>query len=132
MNRAIEFIRKELSGWGKYERIIFPLGILAVIIISLFINDSKVALVSAICGISYTILAGKGKISCYIFGLTGTLCYSYISWKNGLYGNLALYLTYYFPMQIFGIFRWSKHLKKDSQEIVKRSEEHTSELQSRI
>ncbi len=117
--KIIEFIKKELSGWGKVERILFPLTILLITVISLCMNDTKIALISAVCGISYTILAGKGKISCYIIGICGTLCYSYLAWKNGLYGNLALYLAYYFPMQIFGIFRWSKHLKKDSQEIIK-------------
>lgn len=118
MNIA-EFIKKELEGWGKYERIIFPLEIILIILISLYMKDNKIALISAICGISYTILAGKGKISCYFFGLCGTLCYSFISYKNQLFGNLALYFLYYFPMQIFGIFKWKKHLKKDSQEIEK-------------
>ena len=63
-----EFIKKELEGWGRVERILFPLGILAIILISIYLKDNKVALVSAICGISYSILAGKGKISCYFFG----------------------------------------------------------------
>lgn len=114
-----EFIKKELKGWGKYERFLFPLEILLIILISFYMKDSKVALMSAVCGISYSILAGKGKISCYFFGLCGTLCYSFISFKNALFGNLALYLMYYFPMQIFGIFKWKEHLKKDSQEIIK-------------
>ncbi len=114
-----EFIKSELSGWGRFERVIFPLEILLIIAISFYIGDNKVALISAICGISYTILAGKGKISCYFFGLCGTLCYAFISYKNALYGNLALYMLYYFPMQIFGIFKWKQHLKKDSNEIVK-------------
>ncbi len=114
-----EFIKKELSGWSKYERIIFPACIVAVTVISFLMRDDKIALISAICGISYTILAGKGKISCYFIGLLGTLCYSFISYKNGLYGNLALYLLYYFPMQILGIFKWRNHLKKDSNEIIK-------------
>lgn len=116
---TLEFIKKELYGWGKWERIFFPIGILIIIIISFVMKDSKVALVSAVCGISYSILAGKGKISCYLFGLCGTFCYSYISFKNALYGNLALYVLYYFPMQVLGIFKWKKHLKKDVQEIVK-------------
>lgn len=116
---TLEFIKKEFSGWGKWERIFFPIGILIIIIISFVMKDSKVALVSAVCGISYSILAGKGKISCYLFGLCGTFCYSYISFKNALYGNLALYVLYYFPMQVLGIFKWKKHLKKDVQEIVK-------------
>ena len=114
-----EFIKKELCGWGKYERIIFPLEILLIIILSIIINDDKIALVSAVCGISYTILAGKGKISCYFFGLCGTLCYAYISFKNQLLGNLALYMCYYLPVQIFGIFKWKQHLKRESQEIEK-------------
>lgn len=117
--KITEFIKKELSGWGKIERVVFPLEILLIIILSVLIGDSKIALVSAVCGISYSILAGKGKISCYIFGLSGTLCYAYLALKNNLFGNLALYALYYFPMQIVGIFKWKKHLKKDSQEIVK-------------
>lgn len=117
--KVAEFIKKELSGWGKIERILFPLGIIFIILLSIFMNDSKIALISAICGVSYTILAGKGKISCYLFGLSGTLCYAFIAFKNGLYGNLFLYLLYYFPMQIAGIFQWKKHLKKNSFEIIK-------------
>lgn len=115
----VEFVKGELSGWGKYERVLFPLEILLIILMSFLIGDSKVALVSAVCGISYTILAGKGKISCYIFGLTGTMCYAYLAFQNALYGNLILYMFYYFPMQILGIFKWKKHLKRDTQEIVK-------------
>ena len=119
--RVKEFIKGEFSGWGKYERIIFPMEILLIIFISLSIGDNKIALVSAVCGISYTILAGKGKISCYIFGLCGTFCYSYLAYKNALFGNLLLYMLYYFPMQIIGIFKWKKHMKETSHEIIKTS-----------
>ena len=114
-----QIILDDLKGWGKYERIIFPLELLFIIILSLVTGDDKIALISAVCGILYTIFAGKGKISCYFFGITGTLCYAYISFKNHLYGNLGLYLLYYFPMQIFGIFKWKSNLKRNSYEIVK-------------
>jgi len=117
--RIAEFVKSELSGWGKVERVVFPLEILLIICISILIGDSKVALVSAVCGISYTILAGKGKISCFLFGLMGTMCYVYIAFQNHIYGNVMLYAFYYFPMQLLGIFRWKKHLKKESGEIVK-------------
>lgn len=115
----LDFICRELRGWGKFERVVFPLGILAIIILSFVMKDSKIALVSAICGVSYSILAGKGKISCYFFGLCGTLCYSYLSLQNHLFGNLVLYMCYYLPMQVMGIFKWKQHLKKESQEIEK-------------
>ena len=109
----------EFSGLGKYERIIFPSILLFIFILSVIIKDNIIAVISAIFGISYTILAGKGRVLCYYFGLAGTLCYSYISFRNGLFGNLALYMCYYFPMQILGIFKWQKHLKSDSREIIK-------------
>lgn len=117
--KLIEFIKQEFKNFGKYERFLFPLSIILIIIISIIIGDNKVALISAVCGISYTILAGKGKISCYLIGMIGTFCYSYLSFVNGFYGNLALYMLYYFPMEIIGIYKWRKHLKRDVREVVK-------------
>ncbi len=115
----LELIKSEFKNWGKYERILFPLVLVLTVIISVVIGDNKIALVSALCGMSYTILAGKGKISCYFIGMIGTFCYSFIAFKNGFYGNLALYMFYYFPMEIIGIIKWRKHLKKDLNEIIK-------------
>lgn len=115
----LELIKSEFKNWGKYERVLFPLVLILTVIISVIIGDNKVALVSAICGMSYTILAGKGKISCYFIGMIGTFCYSYLAFKNGFYGNLALYMLYYLPMEIIGILKWRKHLKKDIREIIK-------------
>ena len=115
----LELIKSEFKNWGKYERVLFPFVLVLTVIISIIIGDNKIALVSAICGMCYTILAGKGKISCYFIGMIGTFCYSYLSFKNGFYGNLALYMFYYFSMEIIGILKWRKHLKKDVREIVK-------------
>lgn len=119
MARIVNFIKKEFSGWGKGECIIFPLVILLIIIISVFMKDKPEALVAAICGICATILAGKGRISCYFLGMITNLCYSYISLKNMFWGHLVLNMLYYFPMQFVGIAKWKNHFKKDTQEICK-------------
>ena len=112
------FLIKEFKGWSKFETIFLPVILICVLFVSLYMKDSLIATISALCGISYTILAGKGKISCYFIGMVGTLCYSFLSWKNLLFGNLILYLGYYFPMEIVGVFAWKKHLKQDKQEKV--------------
>lgn len=115
-----EFLKAELNGWKKCEVIALCL-IFALIIVNAFVvKDSIVAVISAVCGILYSAIAGKGKVSCYLFGLTGTCCYSWLSFENGLWGNLLLYMCYYFPMQILGIFEWKKHLKKETKEIEKK------------
>lgn len=85
------------------------------------LKDSPIAFISAFFGITYTILAGKGTPICYIFGITGSSFYGYLAFHNALWGNLLLYMGYYVPMQILGYFRWQKHLKSDSYEIVKTS-----------
>ena len=116
-----EFIKYELNGWKKHEIIGLSLVFAVIFINAVFFKDSIAAVISAIFGILYTTLAGKGKISCYFFGLIGTSFYSYLSLKNVLYGNLFLYAGYYLPMQILGIFEWKKHLKSSTKEIVKTS-----------
>ena len=84
-------------------------------------HDSVQALISAVCGITYTVFAGKGYPVCYLFGVTGSSFYAYISAQNALWGNVFLYLGYYVPMQILGFWQWRKHLKQDKNEIVKTS-----------
>jgi len=104
---------------GKIENLFFCCSIFLIILSFFVFNDSKFALVSALCGVTYTVFAGKGKAFCYLIGMVGTLCYSYLSYKNSLFGNLALYLGYYFPMEIIGFFLWNKNLKKDKKVIQK-------------
>jgi len=115
----LEFAKGELQGWGKYEKIIFPLEIILITLISIYMKDKTAALISAICGICATITAGKGKISCYMFGMISNICYAYISFKTQLWGHLCLNMLYYFPMQFVGISKWKKHMKQDKQEIYK-------------
>ena len=114
-----EFIKLELSGWKKQEIIALILIFTIIFTSAIMLKDSLVAVVSAICGILYTVMAGKGKISCYLFGLSGSGCYSYLAFSNALYGNLILYMCYYIPMQILGIFKWKNNLKKETKEIIK-------------
>ncbi|MBQ8167870.1 nicotinamide mononucleotide transporter [bacterium] len=114
-----ESIKMELSGWKRYEILALIFVFTTIFISAIILKDSIIAVISAICGILYTVIAGKGKISCYFFGVCGSGCYSYLAFTNGLYGNLILYMCYYIPMQIFGIFKWKKHLKKQNNEIIK-------------
>lgn len=113
------FVKKELSGWQSVEIVIYAISVLLIFYNAFVLKDSPIAVISAFCGITYTIIAGKGKLSCYLFGLTGSGFYAYLSFVNCVYGNFALYLFYYIPMQLFGIINWKKHLKTATNEIYK-------------
>ena len=109
----------KLINKNNIEKILYAL-IIIFILANAFINkDSYIAVISAICGISYTIFAGKGKPFCYLFGVTGSAFYCMLALQSALWGNLILYACYYLPMQILGFFRWNKHLKEGKNEIVK-------------
>ena len=115
----INYLKNEIEFFTKAEKIFYAIVILSVITISILTKDSKIALISAICGITYTLFAGKGKVYCYYIGLTGTFLYCLIAYKNGFYGNMALYGLYFFPMQVIGILKWKKHINKEKNEIYK-------------
>jgi nicotinamide mononucleotide transporter len=114
-----EFIKSELNGWKRLEIIALTIVFITIFTNAALVKDNPIAVISAICGILYSTIAGKGKISCYFFGVMGSACYGYLSWKSALYGNLLLYVCYYIPMQILGIFQWKKNLNKNTNEIIK-------------
>lgn len=82
-----EFVKYELSGWKKGEIAGLSIVFLIIFINAFIVKDSIIAVISAVCGILYTTIAGKGKVSCYIFGLCGTSCYSWLSFENALWGT---------------------------------------------
>ena len=101
----------------KISALIFVYVLL--LINAFYFKDSPASVISAFFGITYTILAGFGRPVCYLFGVTGSSFYGYLSFHNSLWGNLILYVGYYIPMQILGFFRWKKHLKSNKNEIIK-------------
>ena len=117
----MNIVKVELNKFNKLEKIALII-IYAILFINAFImKDSNIALASAFCGITYTLLAGKGLPICYLFGVIGSSFYCYLSFHNALWGNLLLYALYYVPMQILGFFQWSKNLKNGGSEIIKTS-----------
>ncbi len=114
-----KYILKEFSTWSGLEVFFFFSVIFIVLFCSFYMRDSALAIIAAIGGIIYTILAGKGKAYCYFFGMAGTLACAYLSYELALYGNFILHLAYYFPMEIIGFFAWKGHLNKATNEIIK-------------
>ena len=115
----LNFIKQELNSFTKKEKIFFPIILLTIILIGIISQDNKIVLIGSLCSILYTLLAGKGKLYCFILGIIGTAIYAYFTLKNHLWGKSLLYILYYIPIQIIGIFLWKKNLKKDSNEIIK-------------
>ena len=118
-----------MKNYGKkFELFAFVLIYLLLFSNAIIRHDSIAAVISAFCGITYTILAGKGIPICYPIGATGSAFYVYLSFLSHLWGNLVLYACYYVPMQIIGFFKWNKNLKNDKYEIIKTSLNHKEKI----
>ena len=63
-----DFIKNEFTGFSKKELIVAGLLLLSVFLISVSMHDRKIATAQALFSLSYSVMAGKGKISCYFFG----------------------------------------------------------------
>ena len=74
--------------------------------------DNILSFIYAFLGLSYTILAGKGKFICFIFGILSSGLYSFLSFKQGYYGSFALNFFYYVPIQILSLYKWQKNTDK--------------------
>lgn len=116
----IKFIKNELYGWKLWEALWLFISCFVITSVSVALGDSLMGIISAVTGILYVILAGKGKLSAYIFGLINSVLYAIISYKASLFGETMLNGLYYVPMQFVGFFLWSRNMNLDTGEVIKK------------
>ncbi len=115
-----KFLKNEISGWKPVE-IVWTVFVCAVIWgLSVYWKDTAWGIISAVTGVLYTLLAGKGKLSAYIFGLVNCVLYAAISFGARLYGETILNGLYYVPMMFVGFFAWRRNMDGESCEVKKR------------
>ena len=114
------FIIKEFSNWHPRELVWMSFCTVLTVGLSYYLGDTVFGTAAAVTGVLYSLWAGKGKLSCYFFGIFNSFAYGLIAFKATLYGEVILNWGWYFPMMFAGLFCWKKHLKKDVQEIIKR------------
>ena len=82
--------------------------------------ESFVSILYAICSLISTILMGKGKYIAFVFGLIATLLYSYLAFRNALWGSVALSLCYYLPFESLSLYKWFKNTSPETKSIIKK------------
>lgn len=95
------------KGWKSTELLWAAFGI--AIISWAGLGGDPLEYAAGITNFLCVILVAKGRVSNYYWGLAGVLIYGYVSWLAGFYGNMALNLLYYAPMQFVGWWNWRKN-----------------------
>ncbi|MCQ2751923.1 MAG: nicotinamide riboside transporter PnuC [Coriobacteriales bacterium] len=124
MKRALAqlktFFIQEFTGFTKREILLYCLVLAIVIFISIWSQDTILGIANAITGIAFVLLNGKGKRLCYIFGFVNSIIYAIIALNAQLYGDGLLYIIYYMPVYIIGLFIWNKNIDKAKDFTVKK------------
>ena len=113
MNTVMRWCRNELSGWQRWEIIYVTVCTALITGIAIYLGDTGLGIFSAVTGTLYTMFAGKGRISCYFFGIFNTITYGYIARSQTLYGDMMLNWFIYLPMMFAGIIMWHRQRKSD-------------------
>lgn len=71
----------------------------------------------SIMGVLSTVSAANGRLATFIFGLIDVTLYGVMCWFGENYGNAALHLLYFVPMQVVGFVQWKKRGASSSSEL---------------
>lgn len=86
-------------------------------------NGQWLLLISAfgsLMGVMCTVLSANGHILTFLFGLIDVSIYGAMCLAGARYGNAALHLLYFLPMQFIGFFQWKKRGAKADKEVKAR------------
>ena len=108
---------KYFSDWTKLEKTLLFGSISLVSLVGIIFKSDLLTTICSIVGIITALLLAKGKNLGQIFGLLIVALYSIVSFKNGYYGEVIIYLCIMLPMYIIGIISWFKHQNKDTNSV---------------
>jgi nicotinamide mononucleotide transporter len=101
---------KFLSYWNVYERIWLAVFCAIAALIAVVSGDNLFGFAVFLSGVLCVVLAAKGNIMNYPIGLFNTIGYAWLSFQNGLFGEVGLYLLFFLPMGVVGFFMWRNHI----------------------
>ncbi|AIQ15168.1 nicotinamide riboside transporter PnuC [Paenibacillus durus] len=102
-------MRKLFGTWNLYELVWLGLFSGTAIVLTVIMRDTFFGFTVFITGVLCVILAAKGNLMTYVFGMYNTFGYAYLAYVNGLFGEVMLNLLFFVPMNAIGFLMWKKH-----------------------
>ena len=102
-------MKKIFKDWSIFEIILLITSPLVVFVVGIVFESDVLTIITSIVGIICALLLAKGLVLGQVFGIAIVVLYSIVSFKNGFYGEMLIYLIIMLPMFIWGIVEWLKH-----------------------
>ena len=97
------------KNWTKFEKILYSISLLSIFLSGIVFKSEIISIASAAFGISCAIMQAKGKVASQFIGVILVALYSIVSFKNGFYGEILIYIFIMLPLFISGIVSWLKN-----------------------
>jgi len=68
-----------------------------------------IAAIGSLMGVLSSVCSANAKILTFVFGFIDVSIYAVMCYIGENYGNAALHVLYFVPMQFIGYYQWSKH-----------------------
>ena len=111
----MEKFKNMFKGMSKLDVIWLIVANVCILGLSLYWGDGPIAIISAMTGITCTVLVSNKLVANYYFGIVNVALYAFLSYQSKLYGDAMLNAFYYFPMQFIGIYMWKKNKSDDGE-----------------
>ena len=116
---------KQFNKW--FSAILMGLMVVVIAITTVFKlqqPDARVvmliiAALGSVMGVASTVLSANGIIWTFIFGILDVTFCCIVAADNQIWGNFALHLFYFLPMQFVGIWQWRKRGAQGAKSEVK-------------
>ena len=117
---------KQFNKWFN-AFILTGMAVVTVIVTAIKFKDADsgqvMLLISAfgsLMGVLSTVLSANGRILTFLFGLIDVSIYGAMCLAGARYGNAALHLLYFLPMQVVGFFQWRQRGADSKKEVKAR------------
>ena len=95
--------------------ILAGMAVVTVLVLAIKLRDAQdgralliIASVGSLAGVLANVLSANGRILTFLFGLIDVAIYGAMCLTGAKYGNAALHLLYFLPMQVVGFLQWRK------------------------
>ncbi|OZQ81523.1 nicotinamide mononucleotide transporter [Paenibacillus sp. VTT E-133291] len=102
-------VNKTWGGWNLFEIVWLVLFTSIAVAFTVISKDSLFGFTVFITGVMCVVLAAKGNLMSYVFGMYNTVGYAYLAYINGLFGEVMLNLLFFVPMNIVGFYMWKNN-----------------------
>ena len=108
-------MKKILKNWNWFEIIFLVVSV--VLITTCFVvgaDKNWLSFVVSLIGVCGALFLAKGFVVAPYINATNAILYSILTYTQGFYGEMIVYLSILLPMNVFSIFAWFRNKKKEN------------------